>query len=255
MKLSLITPLLLTYNEEANINRTLDRLTWADRIVIVDSYSEDATVEIVRSYENVDLLQREFDHFDAQCNYGLEQIDTEWVLSLDADYLCSEELISEIRSLPASPAFDGFSVEFIYCVHGHPLRGSLYPPRTVLYRRKQAKYHRDGHSHRVRIDGNAGKLETPIYHDDRKPLSEWLDNQRRYCRLEIDKLEETSEVTLVDRVRKTGVLAPILIPFYCLFVQGLILDGWPGWYYALQRTYTELLLALKLIDRNIRRQE
>jgi glycosyltransferase involved in cell wall biosynthesis len=248
MKLSLITPLLLTYNEEANIDRTLGRLTWADRIVVVDSYSEDATVEMAQSYENVDLVQREFDHFDAQCNYGLDQIATEWVLSLDADYLCSEELISEICSLPASPAFDGFSVEFIYCVHGHPLRGSLYPPRTVLYRRKQAKYHRDGHGHRVRIDGDVGELEAPIYHDDRKPLSTWLDNQRRYARLEAEKLSGADDVGLTDRLRKTNVLAPLLTLLYCLFAQGLILDGWAGWHYTLQRIYAEVLLALVQVD-------
>ena len=57
-----ITPLILTYNEEANIDRTLGRLTWADRVVVVDSYSTDATVDLATSYDNVDLVQREFDH-------------------------------------------------------------------------------------------------------------------------------------------------------------------------------------------------
>ena len=107
MDLTAITPLVLTYNEEANIGRTLGRLPWAERVVVVDSYSTEATIDIATSYDNVDLVQREFDHFADQCNYGLEQIDTEWVLSLDADYVCSEALIDEMRALPAIPTPTG----------------------------------------------------------------------------------------------------------------------------------------------------
>lgn len=252
MNVTSITPLILTYNEEANIGRTLDRLTWAERVVVVDSYSEDNTVDIAESYDNVDLVYREFDHFADQCNFGLGHVDTEWVLSLDADYVCSEALVGEIQSLPAAPAVDGFSVEFVYCVFGDPLRGTLYPPRTVLYRRGKATYHRDGHGHRVQIDGPVGALDAPIYHDDRKSLSRWLNNQRQYALLEAGKLREEDNLDLPDRLRKTDVLGPLLVPLYCLFVQGLILDGWPGWYYTLQRTYAELLLALTRLDARLR---
>ena len=253
MDLTAITPLILTYNEEANIDRTLGRLTWAERVVVVDSYSTDATIDIATACGNVDLVQREFDHFADQCNFGLEQIDTEWVLSLDADYVCSEALIDEIRALPTIPAADGFSVGFVYCVFGEPLRGTLYPPRTVLYRREKAKYHRDGHGHRVRVDGTVGELDAPIYHDDRKSLERWLDNQRGYARLEAEKLAEADDVGLTDRLRAL-TLAPPLVFLYCLFVQGLILDGKAGWYYTLQRTYAEVLLALRLLDDELRQE-
>ena len=252
MDLTSVTPLLLTYNEEANINRTLGRLTWAERVVVVDSYSDDATIDLATAYDNVDLVQREFDHFADQCNFGLEQIDTEWVLSLDADYVCSEALIDEIRGLPDVPAVDGFSAEFVYCVFGEPLRGTLYPPRTVLYRREKAEYHRDGHGHRVQVDGSVGTLDAPIYHDDRKSLDRWLDNQRGYARLEAEKLRAAGDLSLPDRLRKTDVWGPLLVPFYCLFAKGLVLDGWPGWYYTLQRTYAELIIALTHLDDRLR---
>nr|WP_272503639.1 glycosyltransferase family 2 protein [Salinibacter ruber] len=247
-----ITPLILTYNEAANIDRTLGRLTWAERVVVVDSYSEDATVDLATSYENVDLVQREFDHFADQCNFGLEQIDTEWVLSLDADYVCSEALIGEIRALPETPSVSGFSVDFVYCVFGEPLRGTLYPPRTVLYRREMAEYQRDGHGHRVQVDGSVGGLSSPIYHDDRKSLDRWLDNQHRYAHVEAEKLAQADDVGTTDRLRKTDVLAPLLTPLYCLFAQGLLLDGWAGWHYTLQRTYAEILLTLVRVDRRLR---
>ncbi len=252
MRLDAITPLLLTYNEEANIGRTLDRLSWAKQILIVDSYSTDDTRRIAREYPQVDVVEREFDHFANQCNYGLKHIDTPWVLSLDADYRVSDELAQEMRRLSSSPPVDGYTVPFVYCVFGTPLRGTLYPPRTVLYRRSKASYRRDGHAHQVQVDGPTRRLEAPIYHDDRKPLSMWLDSQRRYARMEADKLVEGDDLKLTDRLRKTYILGPLLTPLYCLFVQGLLLDGPPGWYYTLQRTYAEVLLSLVRLDKRIR---
>ena len=193
MRLKRITPLVLTYNEKANIGRTLSRLTWADRIVVVDSYSTDGTLEILNDYPKIEVFQREFDHFADQCNYGLEQIDAEWILSLDADYLLPEELIGQLRALHTRPSIDGYTVPFTYCVFGQPLRGSLYPPRTVLYRRDRTRYERDGHAHRVQVDGETDMLTAPIYHDDRRPLSAWLDAQKRYAEAEAKKLPASED--------------------------------------------------------------
>jgi glycosyltransferase involved in cell wall biosynthesis len=250
--LTSVTPLLLTYNEEANIDRTLGRLTWAERVVVVDSYSTDATIDIATSYENVDLVQREFDNHTSQWNYGLDQVDTEWVLSLDADYQVPTSYVKEMRTLDPSSDLVGYQATFVYCVHGNPLRGTLYPPRLVLFRTERARYVQDGHTQRLSVEGSVDELDTPLYHDDRKPLSEWLDNQRRYARLEAEKLREADEVGWTDRLRQTDVLGALLTPLYCLFVQGLILDGWAGWHYTLQRTYAELLLALVRVDDRLR---
>ena len=178
--LALVTPLVLTYNEERNIYRVLQRLDWAARIVVVDSFSTDRTVEIVQSFPQVELLQRRFESFADQCNFGLTQVRTEWVLSLDADYVCTPDLIREIARLPHATAESGFSARFRYCIGGRPLRRSLYPPRVVLYRADRARYVNDGHAHRVRIDGPIGKLSSFIHHDDRKPLNAWL-QARRLC--------------------------------------------------------------------------
>ena len=254
MYLTAVTPLLLTYNEEANIERTLRRLTWAERVVVVDSYSDDATVEKAESFDNVDLVQREFDDHTTQWNYGLDQVDTEWVLSLDADYQVPPAFVDEMRALEPPADLAGYRAVFTYCVHGTPLRGTLYPPRIVLFRKNRAHYVQDGHTQRLSVDGTVRELEAVLKHDDRKPLSTWLDSQHRYARLEAEKLAEADEVGLTDRLRKTNVLAPLLTPLYCLFVQRLILDGWAGWHYTLQRTYAEVLLTLMRVDAQLREE-
>ena len=245
-----ITALILTYNEEANLRRTLDRLTWIARIVIIDSGSADATLNIARSYPQVVVYHRPFDTFANQCNFGLQQIVTEWVLSLDADYVLTPELIAEIHSLSPAIAPDGYYARFVYCVSGRPLRGTLYPDRQVLYRRAQAHYLDDGHGHRVRVNGPSATLNGKIWHDDRKSLSRWLASQDRYIQIEAHKLATTPahELNLADRIRKRKLLAPFAILAYCLIVKRCLLDGWRGWYYAFQRMLVEILLVLRLIE-------
>lgn len=245
--------MILTFNEEANLEDTLNGLTWAKQILIVDSKSSDSTIQIASNYKNVKVVTREFDHFADQCNFGLAQIDTTWVLSIDADYRCSESFATELLKLIPTN-FSGFQSRFKYAVYGRTLRATLYPPRTVLYRKDVAEYCRDGHAHKVRVSGKIGTLSTPIVHDDHKPLADWFQSQLRYGRSEADKLQATPHKTLdaKDRIRKWIVFAPLLTLFYCLFVKRLVLDGWPGMFYTAQRVFAELVLAIYLLDRRLR---
>jgi len=251
VNLSRVTPLILTYNEEANIARTLNRLEWAERIVVVDSYSTDGTVSVLEAHPQVIMYQRTFDTHRDQWNYGLDQIETNWVLSLDADYVLSTAFVRELRTLQS--AADGYFGHFRYCVFGKPLRGSLYPPRLVLFRCSKGQYVQDGHTQRLELNGTTEYLEKPIYHDDRKSIGAWLQAQQRYAQQEVEKLDSQPSGALspADRLRKTG-LAPFAVPAYCLIRKGLILDGKAGLYYTLQRTYAEVLLALYILDHRLR---
>lgn len=245
-----ITPLILTYNEDPNLERTLQRLTWAKRIIIIDSHSTDRTVAIARTYPNVELKQRPFDTHAHQWNYGLEHITSEWCLSLDADYVLTDELIAELANLdPASPSH-GYYIPFKYCVFGKPLRHSILPPRQALFRPAKATYIDDGHTQLLQVQGASGQLSAPIHHDDRKPLGRWLWAQDRYMVLEAQKLLDTpaSQLSWGDRLRQLKLVAPFIVLAYCLILKGGIFDGWPGWYYALQRMLAEIVLSLRLIE-------
>ena len=253
MNLEDITPLVLTHNEEANIGRVLGAVAWARRIVVVDSGSTDATAEVVTKYENADFIQRVFDNHAAQWNFGLEQVKSPWVLSLDADYVCPETLSTELRELV--PSRDAYQANFTYCINGSPLSGTLYPARAVLFRVERYRYRQDGHTQLLDVGELVGKLRSVILHDDRKPLARWLANQSKYADLEVEKLLSAPSETLgwKDRLRKRILWAPLLTFFYCMFYRRLVLDGWPGIYYSLQRVYAEFLLSLKLLDARLRR--
>ncbi len=255
MRIADITPLVLAFNEAPNIERTLARLHWATRVVVIDSFSTDETPAMCRRYPQVDFIQRQFDDHTTQWNFGLDQVKTPWVLSLDADYVLSGTLIAELTELSLDPSVAGYFARFNYCVGGHPLRASLYPPRVVLFRRDACRYVTDGHTQRLELAGESGWLESRIDHDDRKPLDRWFVDQLRYSALEARHLSETpvSELGVADRIRRSVVLAPPLVLAYALVGQRLVLDWWPGWYYALQRTFAELLLSLRLVEVRLRK--
>lgn len=249
-----LTVLILTYNEEANIARTLNAIKWARRILIIDSGSTDATLAAIARCPQARVITRKFDTFADQCNFGLTEVQTPWVLSLDADYELSAELGREICQLKPPEDIAGYRVAFVYRIYRKPLSATLYPPRTVLYRRHLATYRNEGHGHRVIIDGAVRSLKGRIFHDDRKPLTRWLTSQQNYVKREADYLTNTpqSELSRMDRIRRMGWSAPIIVFLYTLLWKRCIFDGWAGWLYVLQRTLAETMIALELVDRRLR---
>jgi glycosyltransferase involved in cell wall biosynthesis len=245
-----VTALILTYNEQQNIGRSITALPNGMDVLIVDSGSSDATLDIARSARpNIKIVARVFDSFAAQCNFGLRQLETEWVLSLDADYILTPELSAAIAALDPPDDVAGYIAGFNYCIHGHRVRSSVYPPRAVLYRRRLAEYRDEGHGHRVQVKGRLLQWNGKIDHDDRKPLSYWIQAQDRYAVLEARLLSSTSSehLNFQDRLRKKIFFAAPAMFLYLLIGRGLILDGWPGWYYVFQRTIAEMLLSLRLL--------
>jgi glycosyltransferase involved in cell wall biosynthesis len=251
MQLSSITPVILTYNEDANIERNLAALSWAQRVVVVDSGSTDQTVALVRRHANAVLFSRPFDSHANQWNYALNEtgIDTPWVLVLDADHIVTDALSAELRGLTPAQDDAGFRADFCYCIDGRPLRASIYPASIVLFRRGAGYFVQDGHTQRLVCSGKIGRLQGKLLHDDRKSHERWLQSQARYMTLEAAKLKgkRWSELDWADRLRQLRIVAPPVVLLYCLFGRGLLLDGRAGLRYALQRTKAEAILSMILL--------
>ncbi|NND83294.1 MAG: glycosyltransferase family 2 protein [Gammaproteobacteria bacterium] len=242
--LNQITPVILTYNEQANIERTLSALDWAPRIVVLDSFSDDATEEICRRHNNVDFRQRRFDQHAQQWNYALQlDIGTEWTMTLDADHVVSPQLCKELADLSPPDHINGYWVGFEYWINGKRLRQSLYPPLISLHRTGTGEFQQDGHTQRIKLQGATGELNAKMIHDDRKSWSRWLQSQRNYADQEAQKLAQQrwSELAAADRIRKLGI-APIVVLPFTLLIKGTLFSGWPGMIYAAQRFIAELYL-------------
>jgi hypothetical protein len=244
-----LTGLILTYNEKENIERILDRLGWVPRVIVLDSFSADQTCDIARGFSNVVIEQRRFDTHASQWSYGLSLVETPWVLALDADYLVSEEFRREVEGLNPLESICGYAAGFRFILSGKALRSSIYPPRVVLFRRSCCQYVDDGHTQRLETKGTIVQLTSKIDHDDRKPLSRWIISQDAYARLEARHLlaADPQTLNLQDQLRVRVFCAPAVMFFYLLLGRGLILDGWRGWFYVMQRVIAECLLSLRIL--------
>jgi glycosyltransferase involved in cell wall biosynthesis len=94
-----ISALLITFNEEDNIEEVLANLDFVDEIIVIDSFSTDKTMEIVQRYKGVKCLQREFKNYTDQKQFALDKASYDWILFLDADERIPDDLRKEIIQL------------------------------------------------------------------------------------------------------------------------------------------------------------
>jgi glycosyltransferase involved in cell wall biosynthesis len=253
-----ITPVILTFNEAPNIGRNLERLGWARDVVVVDSGSTDETEAIAKGFANVRWFTRKFDTHAQQWNFAVGEtgVASDWVLRLDADYILDPVLREEIAALAPAADVTAYEVAFTYCIDGRKLRGSLYPPLPILFRRGQVSIVQDGHTEKVRPAGRVERLDGRMLHDDRKSFDRWFASQKRYQAQEAAKLMSKSwrDLGWPDRIRRTRVLGAPAVAVHCLFVKGLLFDGMAGLRYTAQRVMADLLLSLQLIRRDFGRK-
>jgi glycosyltransferase involved in cell wall biosynthesis len=248
-----ITPVLLTYNEEQNIARTLSRLRWAKDVVVVDSGSTDGTLAILAKFPNARMFNRRFDTHANQWRFAVEetQITTDWILRLDADYQITDALIAELALLDPNAPVSGYRIAFDYAIFSRQLLSSLYPPNTILLRRGSFCVWDRGHTEAWEVNGSTATLSSRIIHDDWKPTGQWVTGQARYMQRELDWLR-TGKTGLARWLRLTPPLMPIAALLYCLFGKGLVLNGRAGIFYSLQRMVAEGVLSLMVLEQYLR---
>ena len=251
-----ITPVVLTFNEEANLRRNLDSLRWAERIVILDSGSTDETERIAKSFPNVAWHVRRFDKHLNQWEYGIRQtgITTDYVLALDADMQVPESFLYELENgFPWGRAAGGIA-PFEYRYHGRALSGSLYPPQLRLFQRNKVSITQLDHTQRFSIDGSVYRFKSRLVHDDRKPVERWVASQLAYQHLNEQGLSNGGPRRLRDQLRRMGLMPPI-IGLLAYLRAGGPFKGAAAARYAYERMTTESILAVRLMDARLRRTE
>ena len=246
-----VTPVVLTYNEEPNIGRLLDDLSWARTVVVVDSGSTDRTAEVARCFANVRWLVRPFDTHAAQWQFAIASADTDYALALDADYRVPPDFVRELDGSFLPGGFTSGVAAFRYCIHGRPLRGSVYPPKVVVVRRDEVRITQPGHSQVIDADGPQYRFTARLNHDDRKPLERFVRSQLDYARLEAERVCQTATPRWQDRLRRTALMPFVAGPGAYLAAGGP-LAGWAAVQYACERTVFECLLAMELLRRGMR---
>lgn len=180
-----ITALILARDEAENLAACLEALSWADhRLVVVDTRSRDSTESVARRLAD-QVIVREFDDFAAQRNAGLEATRTAWIFSVDADERSSAVQGDEIRRRTADSHLGGFQVPIRSVVLGRPFRfsGTQYDLPMRLFRVKSGRWVGEVHE-TVRLDGEIGRIQTPLQHETLPDMTTFLRKIDTYTTLE-----------------------------------------------------------------------
>lgn len=134
----MISAVIITFNEENNIQRCLDSLDGvADEIVVVDSYSSDNTEKICLK-KNVRFIRHLFEGFIEQKNFAMQYATHEYVLALDADECLSDDLKQSILTIKSSLSKDSYSMNRLNNFCGKWIRhGGWFPDRKIRLWRKE----------------------------------------------------------------------------------------------------------------------
>src|ERR1700761_7319063 len=182
---------IVTFNEEANLARTLSSVAWADEIIVVDSHSTDRTVEIARSF-CATVIVRDWPGFAEQKNFALAQCNGDWLLSLDADEELTSELQQEIRTLMATtPVADAFFLKRRNFFLGRWIkRGGYYPDAKLrLFRRSAAAQFTPRPVHEtISHNGVTATLDADLIHHAYPTLSTYIEHQNHYSSLAAELL-------------------------------------------------------------------
>lgn len=173
---------IITYNEESNLRRCLESVKWVDEIIIVDSNSTDATLEIAREYGAVihEIKWQGFGHAKQTC---VDKATSDWILSIDADEELTPELTWEIRQIISSDSeYDGFDIPRMTNFLGRWIKHCGWYPDRILRLFRRDKGHFDGAKihERVILEGLIGHLRCDLLHHCYPNLDLYLEKSNRY---------------------------------------------------------------------------
>ena len=234
-------------NEEDRLRACLERVVWADEIVVVDAGSSDKTVAIAREF--TDRVQlRAWDGYGAQKNFALGQCQGDWILSLDADERVTEALRREIQAtIQRNPPEAGFFLPRRNVFLGRWLRyGGFYPDWQLrLFRRGRGAFRERAVHESVQVDGRTGRLRASLVHESYRSVSDAVARLNRYSDLAAADLAASGRGgSLVDLL-----VRPALRFTGTYLLRAGFLDGWRGLVLAGLHAHYVFLRAAKVRER------
>ncbi len=176
-----VTAVVLTLNEERNIEECLASLAWADHRVVFDSFSTDRTVELARQ-AGAEVIQHPFQDFAQQHNAAMDMVETDWIFFVDADERATPQLAEEVRAVTdGSHEEVAWSVPRPNYIFGRlTLWAGWYPDyQSRLLRRGRVHWERPVHEITV-VDGLEGYLQNPLIHYNYDDLADFVARQEKY---------------------------------------------------------------------------
>lgn len=272
----MISVVILTYNEEANLQGCLASVAWSDDVVVFDSFSTDRTTEIA-TLAGARVIQHPFENYGAQREAARSMVDYKhpWLLMLDADERVDDVLRTELEALPEKPSphaayrmrrKDHFMGKWIR-------RSTLYPSWFTRLLWKESTHYEPRSVHEYpTVLGSTGALSGHLIHYNfNKGLEDWLAKHNRYSTHEATEDEKSlssrsiswSHLVSIDPVKRRRSLKelsyrlpcrPLLRFLYMYLLRGAFLDGMEGFTYCRLLYFYELMIVLKMKEGRRRKQ-
>jgi len=236
---------IICFNEEKNIRRCLESSKWAEEIVVVDSMSQDRTVEIAREYTDK-VYQREWPGYIDQKNFALSKAKNDWIFSIDADEEISQGLQDEIRSeIKKEHPKDGYRMPRLSFYQGTWIKHSgFYPNRQLrLFRRNKGYWVGKRVHEKIHVNGEIGLLKKDLLH---YPYKGTISGQVQT----VDKFSSLLAENRFQEGERYSLFLLLLRPpmkfIEVYFFRLGLLDGLAGFIIALTSAYAMFVRYVKL---------
>jgi glycosyltransferase involved in cell wall biosynthesis len=225
--MSKVSVFVVAYNAEDQLRACLESVVWADELVVVDSYSTDATEKISREFTDK-VYQHEFKGFGRLRNEAVRHVTHDWVFSLDTDERATPEIHDEIRALlTRGPEADAYFVPRKNFFLGRWIRhGGWYPDyrQPQLFRKDRMRYREDLVHEGFELDGRIGYLKEHVLQYPFRDIDHYLAKMERYSDLMARRM--------VQQGRRFRIHQLVTHPCFTFFKMYLgragCLDGKPG---------------------------
>jgi len=250
-----ISVVVITYNEEHNIERCLKSLGWADEIIVVDSFSTDRTVELAGNYTRL-IIQHAYDGDIRQRERGFAMATSGWLCYIDADEEVTPELGREIRTvIDGDKAMDGYDVPRKVFILGQWIRhGGWYPDYTLRLFRRESYHPEFAEVHGgFSVWGEKGRLHGFLNHFTYNSIAQYISKMNDYTSLQVsNKLQNPGrgEGTVLKIV-----LSPVSYFFRKYISNNGFKDGMIGFILAALGSISTLALYSKLWEYRMRLDE
>jgi glycosyltransferase involved in cell wall biosynthesis len=205
-----VSVVIITKNEELNLDRTLASVTWAEERIVMDSGSTDGTLEIARQH-GAKIFQETWKGYAGQKNSAIARASCDWVLSLDADEEVSPELATKIREVTQRVESDvsGYFMARRNFFLGRWIRhGGFYPDRKLrLFRRGKGRFAERAVHETMQVEGATAVLSGDLIHNAYPTLTGYIETMNRYSSL-------AAEVAAAKRQTSSSFVAFLLNVYY-----------------------------------------
>ena len=231
MENSGVTAVIITKNEEKQIDECLKSVSWVDEIIVVDDESTDNTLEIVKKYTDK-IYTRKMDNEGRHRNYANSLATKEWILSIDADERITPELALEIQEVAKTKDIPHvcYAMPMKTFIGDEWIQGAGYYPayRTKIFRNGKLKYKEEAVHPPVKYEGSCGRHKGDILHYTSPSLERWIQKFNRETSLEADKWIRKSVKPNALKVLRKAISR--FLKFY--FQKGGIKHGFSGFLMA-----------------------